>query len=268
MSAIKAALHYPSLITHVVGANNYSWVYFQQGHKKLLSKPLSFYQLELPGFIRPHKTVLINPVYVKSLHRPAHPKMAGAIRLESGQSFPVSRRRWSQVVEALSNRVSVVDPVGAQPPYLPRIPQAPQAPGLSLLLVTDNEDTAWVMAQHVDERMATYSFASRPQSHDLPDRWGMAPEAELPAVLLLDARTQTQERMHTLHRLKQHPSLCWLPILLLVLGDDQLVLAGYEHQANSVISLQPGVLSIVPVLGRICRYWLTLAALPPVVPKP
>lgn len=267
MSVIKPALQYPELITHLSGANNYCWLHFRNGEKKLLAKPISYLECELPGFIRAHKTVLINPEYVKSLHQPPRQKMAGEIQLNNGLSFPVSRRRWNQVVDALAYRISPISSKGIteQPSsdVPPKVANPDTAiPEKSILLVTDDEASALLVGQMIEKKWSSYRFHSTNQANHLPDLFTGVSEEEYPALLILDARTTTLERLHTLQKLKQHPQLCRLPIILLVSPADSLVTDGYRRQANSVISLQDGYITFAQTIERVCQFWLLTAALP------
>jgi CheY-like chemotaxis protein len=90
----------------------------------------------------------------------------------------------------------------------------------------------------------------------------MLPEAELPTLLLLDARTATRERLSTLHQLKASNKLRSIPVILFVLPTDQAVIDGYMHQANSVISAAPGHGLSDDILERICQFWLHMVQLP------
>ncbi|AUD02611.1 LytTR family transcriptional regulator DNA-binding domain-containing protein [Spirosoma pollinicola] len=268
MSVIKPALQFPELITHLSGANNYSWLHFRNGEKKLLAKPISYLECELPGFIRAHKTVLINPDYVKSLHQPPRQKMAGEIQLENGITFPVSRRRWNQVVDALAYRLSPISDRAVvhqvEVSVSPKTANRSEENGAqqSILLVTDDEPNALLVAQMMKKHWSTYQFHTTQQAKQLPDLFNQVSEQELPALLLLDARTSTLERLQTLQNLKQDSRLCRVPTILLVSPTDSLVTDGYRRQANSVISLQEGYVSFTQTIERICRFWLHTAALP------
>ncbi|AUD06838.1 LytTR family transcriptional regulator DNA-binding domain-containing protein [Spirosoma pollinicola] len=105
-------MQYPALITHILGANNYSWVHFQSGEKKLLSKSISYFGQQLPDFVRIHKSVLVNPVHVQSLYPPPTSKKGGAIQLSTGEQLPIGRRQWLAAQAFLLN-CPVVD--SAQP---------------------------------------------------------------------------------------------------------------------------------------------------------
>lgn len=98
----KELINQSSVITHLVGANNYSWINLQKGKPQLFPKPLLYYEKQLPSFIRAHKTVLINPAYIKRLIPPPRPKMAASLELATGDLFPISRRRWPKVARAFA----------------------------------------------------------------------------------------------------------------------------------------------------------------------
>ncbi len=266
MSVIKSAIQYPEFITHLIGANNYCWIYFQSGEKKLIAKPICYLEDLLPQFVRTHKSVLINPTYVRSLHQPARQKMAGEIQLENDLIFPVSRRRWSLVAEALAYRLApVTRRAGSQvdiPAEPHQVASLAEAPELSVLLVTDDEPNALLVAQMMEKKWPLYQFHSTHQGNHIPDLFSEVPMEEYPVLLLLDARTTTLDRLHMLQRLKQHPSLRRLPIVLFVSPVDSLVTDGYKRQANSVISLQDGYVPFAQTIERVCQFWLQTAVLP------
>ena len=54
-------------IIRVEGQGNYSWVYFTHQPRYLLATTLKRVETQLPGFIRVHKSALINPSYVTKL---------------------------------------------------------------------------------------------------------------------------------------------------------------------------------------------------------
>ncbi|GAB3024049.1 LytTR family transcriptional regulator DNA-binding domain-containing protein [Spirosoma pulveris] len=271
MSVIKPALEHPNLITHLLGANNYCWIYYRNGDKKLLAKPISYLQDELPGFIRTHKSVLINPIYARTLTAPPRQKMAGEIQLESGLIFPVSRRRWNEVAEALDRRLApngekasaTVMFTVSPPKTLSEVRVAKR----SILLVTDDFTYKPIVTKMMEQRWPDYRLQIEEQSSQLSDHLGGVPAEELPTLTLLDARTNTVERLQALQRLKRDPYLCRIPVILFVAPADALISDGYKRQANSVISLQEGHLSFVQTIERVCRFWLQTAALPS-LPKP
>ncbi|ADB40353.1 LytTR family transcriptional regulator DNA-binding domain-containing protein [Spirosoma linguale] len=266
MSVIKPALEHPNLITHLLGANNYCWIYYRNGDKKLLAKPISYLQDELPGFIRTHKSVLINPIYARTLTAPPRQKMAGEIQLESGLTFPVSRRRWNEVAGALDHRLAPDgDKVSSAVSFVASPAKATPSESVSqktILLITDDLPCLSPVARVIARGWPQYQLQTFEQSNHLPDHLASVSAEELPTVILLDARTTTVERLQTLQRLKGNPYLCRLPVILFVAPTDTLVSDGYKRQANSVISLQDDHLTFVQTIERVCRFWLQTASLP------
>lgn len=80
-------------ITHLTGANNYTWLHYGDGTKELFSKTLQYFEDRLPGFIRVHKMVLVNRSFIEVIELPATKKKSGLLTLKAGLVFPISRRR-------------------------------------------------------------------------------------------------------------------------------------------------------------------------------
>lgn len=268
MSVIKPALERPELISHFLGANNYCWLHFRNGEKKLLAKPISYLANQLPDFIRAHKTVLINPAFVQSLHQPQRQKMAGEIRLDSGELFPVSRRRWTQVADSLQSYQESVrsdSVINTPADSAPTGVVSPNEVAIrTILLVTDNEQVALLTRQLVEKRWPAYQVHTSQQSTHLVDVLRSLPYHNNPALILMDARTITQERLQTLQHLKEDPKLSRIPLILLVSNTNQSVTEAYERKANSVISLPGDYATLVQVIERVCQFWLNTVTLPTV----
>ncbi|GAB4018076.1 response regulator transcription factor [Spirosoma koreense] len=267
MSVIKPALQHPEQIAYFAGASNYCWLYFQNGEKKLLAKPISYLESQLPDFIRIHKTVLINPACVKSLHQPARKKMAGQVCLDNGETFPVSRRRLTEVIERLQNHQSAnqyaIRTTGATVlPDVPAVVPVSLPATTSIWLVTDNAEKAGLTKKLVRQNWPTYQFHSVQQSSALPELLRQLPKSDYPALLLLDATTATRERLNTLQKLKEDKAFGTIPVILLVLPTDQLVIDGYQQQANSVVAMPPEPIRFEQMIDRICRFWLQVVTLP------
>lgn len=266
MSVIKPALQHPELIAYFSGANNYSWLYFRNGEKRLLAKPISYLETRLPDFIRVHKTILINPTYVKSLHQPPRQKMAGEIRLDSGEVFPVSRRRWQQVAESLQDRLErgQTTPVAQNTPAMtePTATARQEVALLSIILVTEDKQNALLARQSIAKKWPDYQVHTASQSNHLPDMLRQLLAQNYPSLIFLDARTLNRERLNTVQRLKEDPQLGVIPVILLVNPTDQSVTDGYKQRANSVISLTDGSMLFTHTIERVCRFWLRTVALP------
>lgn len=267
MSVIKPALQHPELIAYFSGANNYCWLYFRNGEKKLLAKPISFLERKLPGFIRVHKTILVNPACVESLHRPPRQKMAGEIRLNSGEIFPVSRRRWQEVAESLPDRLmsvsldeTAIDKTVLIPPA--QVTRQAEPDGRSIFLITEDDQNALLTKHIIGSKWPAYQVHTAKQSSHLPELLRHLPSQKYPILLLLDARTSMLERLHTLQRLKENAQLCGIPVILFVAPIDQSIIEGYKHQANSVISIPDRYTPLAQIVERVCQFWLRTVALP------
>ncbi|UFH53324.1 response regulator transcription factor [Spirosoma sp. KNUC1025] len=266
MSVIKPALQSPESIVYFLGANNYCWLYFRNGEKKLLAKPISYLEGQLPGFIRVHKTVLINPAYVKSLHQPPRQKMAGEIRLASGEVFPVSRRRWALVAEALQYYLvqNATDAVVERSAVATSSSAGllPESARQSIFLITEDEQNAFMAKRAIERKWPAYQVHTLQRSSHLSDLLSQLTPENYPIFLVLDARTITLERLNTLQRLKANPKLGSIPVILLVTPTDQAVTDGYNYKANSVISMPEGYTLFTQTIERVCQFWLRTVALP------
>lgn len=81
--------------------NYYTMFYFTDGKKLLISKTLKENEELLSGynFIRPHKSHLINAIYIKSFNKAD----GGYIVMTDGSQVPVSRRKKEKIIEIINN---------------------------------------------------------------------------------------------------------------------------------------------------------------------
>jgi two-component system LytT family response regulator len=81
--------------------NYYTRYFFTDGKKLLISKTLKENEELLSGynFIRPHKSHLINVLYIKSYDK----HDGGFINMTDGSVVPVSRRKKEKILETISN---------------------------------------------------------------------------------------------------------------------------------------------------------------------
>lgn len=81
--------------------NYYTFFFFKNGEKLLLSKTLKENEelLKEHNFIRPHKSHLINVLFIKSYLK----QDGGYILLTDGSKVPVSRRKKEMIIEIISN---------------------------------------------------------------------------------------------------------------------------------------------------------------------
>lgn len=85
-----------SQIIRLEGTGNYTWVYLQNKPRLLVCKTLKCLEEQLPGFLRVHKTHLINPSYI-SLNATKKYQLKGRfIELANGEILPWSRNKYRE----------------------------------------------------------------------------------------------------------------------------------------------------------------------------
>lgn len=96
----SAGNHLPPLtsIVRLEGSGNYTIIHLATGKPLYMAYTLAWYQMQLPGFIRIHKSHLVNPDYVTRVNDEARAEHSLIL---SGQRLPISRRRWAEVALAL-----------------------------------------------------------------------------------------------------------------------------------------------------------------------
>jgi two-component system LytT family response regulator len=88
-----------SMIVHVEGNGNYSWLYTRNGDRYLISKTIRALNSQLPGFWRVHKSRLVNPDYV--LGSIASVRNKAILRLSTSETVVVARRYKKNVCDCL-----------------------------------------------------------------------------------------------------------------------------------------------------------------------
>lgn len=93
----------PDEILRLEAVSNYTRIYLANGKKMLISKTLKHFceQLLPAGFIRCHRTHLVNPGYVQKI-------VPGALRLKNGETIVISRRKKKEI--NLSALVTMMEP--------------------------------------------------------------------------------------------------------------------------------------------------------------
>ena len=206
MEFIGQLLEHPSLFAYFQGANNYSWLKFQNGERRLLAKPLSYFEERLPTFIRIHKTALINPAFIATLQPPPRPKMAGTVCMQDGTELAVSRRRWSQVVNSLTTAPAHSPPKVVFRESLPDAGQRADAPS-SIVLAIMPTDSLRLTRQCIDAFGLPYQLDHAEAGAGLVTDLLANPVEEWPTLIILDARTNRLDRLATLRELKTNHQL-------------------------------------------------------------
>lgn len=268
MQLISQFLEHPNRLAYFAGANNYTWLQLGNGERRLLAKPLTYFEERLPAFVRIHKTALINPAYVAGVYPPPGPKKAGAVRMLDGTELPVSRRRWSDVVQHLPSTQAGGHPVVLPPDEPPAArPSAVSQPAVCAplplrVLAVMKDDALRLTEQCLDQLALNFALQHLRSGAALANALLLGPPGERPVLILLDARTNRADRVLTLRALKSHDRLLAIPVVWVGAPDDDPMQA-YDLKANSVILVGHEPTAFRRAVEQVCRYWLMLVQLPP-----
>lgn len=278
MKHLSDVISQPSLITHLTGASNYTWVHFRNGATLLLSKSLSSFEELLPAFVRVHKTALVNPKFVDQIQSPPRTKAPGAVGIQGGIILPVSRRRWNEVVDALQQHtqlenteikkpVSAVRTTGEPITITGQLKGESALPNRQIFAVIKDDVKSVLLRQILEEKWPHCTVRFFVNSASLTDHISHTALRELPALVLLDVRTVGWAGLSALEYIKTDKRLRLIPTVLFInghLGNDVEVC--YAAGANSVVSQPTDYAEFTQAVERICQYWLTFAALPSTEP--
>lgn len=263
MQYISQLLERPAQLAYLAGANNYTWLHFRSGERRLLAKPLTFFEERLSGFVRIHKTALINPDYVASVQPPPRPKAPGSVRMQNGTELPVSRRRWREVVHLLQTDPVDASPAVALAPEPAQIDSfVPYAPPALRVLAVMTDDAGRQTRQCIGQLRLGCALQHVEVGIELATALLLGPPDEWPVLIILDARTRRADRILTLRALKSHDRLRAIPVVWLAAPGDDTVQA-YNLDANSAVVIGKDSASFTRAIEQLCRYWLMLVQLPP-----
>ena len=263
MQFISQLLEHPSLFAYFSGASNYTWLQFQNGERRLLAKPLIYFEERLPGFVRVHRTALVNPACIASVQPPPRPKMSGSVRMHDGTELPVSRRRWNDVMRLLQTTPDQTSPAEIIPNGLPDFAERALYVSPELVVLTVMTGDALLLTRDCIDALGLSCLRQHVKvGAELVSALLLGPARKRPALILLDARTNRSDRILTLRALKSHALLRAIPVVWLAApGDD--IMQAYALDANSVVVVGDGPASFVRVIEQLCRYWLVVVQLPP-----
>lgn len=255
---IHQLLEQPSLLAYFIGADNYAWLQFRSGERRLLTKPLVYFEERLPTFIRIHKTALINPTYVACVHQPPRPKMAGSVQLMDGTELPVSRRRWREVSHLLQTDFVTVDIAKPAESSLPNVSQEEvTSPRIQAIM---DGDTLLLTEQCLRELTVPYILQSNKTGAELASALLLSPPAEWPVLILIDSRQNRVDGLLTLQSIKDHAQLRAIPVIYLASPGENMMQA-YLMDANSVVVVPDDPTALVRILKQLFDYWLMTAQL-------
>ena len=261
MLLINQLLEQPSLLAYFTGADNYAWLQFRNGERRLLAKPLVYFEERLPTFIRIHKTALINPDCISSLQPPPRPKMAGSVRLLDGVELPVSRRRWQKVFQLVQTDCGLTDSLdGSLPSHTSQDQLAESASEPVRVQLIMSGDTLLLTQHCLNEAGVPFRLQSNPFGAELASALLLSPPDEWPFLILIDARTNRADSILALQTLKGHPRLRSIPVVWLAAPGHDMMQA-YLLDANSVVIVSDEPTAFVKTIKELLQYWLTVVQL-------
>ena len=253
---IHQLLEQPSLLAYFIGADNYAWLQFRSGERRLLAKPLLYFEERLPTFIRIHKTALINPTCIASVHQPPRPKMAGAVRLIDGTELPVSRRRWKEVAQLLKSEGTEADVTKSSVPIQSNLDQ--KTP-LQIQVIMSG-DTLLLTEECLRELDVPYGLQSSKIGSELASSLLLSSCTQWPKLILIDSRMNRADSLLTLQTLKSNARLVTIPVIYLISPGENMMQA-YQLDANSVVVVPNDPGSQVQILNQVIDYWLKIVQL-------
>lgn len=248
MSFINDVIRHPVLISHLSGANNYTWVHFRAASKLLISKPLRYFEERFPDFVRLHKVVLANPRCIKQVIPPPTLKKSGEVELEDGTRLPISRRRWKEIAETITSDTGHMQNPDDDP---------------VILFVSADRHKGLLLQQVIESTYSPYRVHIMPHASLVCGLLRELPPADLPVLMIVDARQSFQEPLNVLRQLKNNKHTSYLPIVVLVREEEkETVYQHYVRYANSVVSVPESNTSFVETIKWLCQYWLRFNRLP------
>lgn len=257
MLVINQLLEQPSLLAYFTGADNYAWLQFRNGERRLLAKPLVYFEVRLPTFIRIHKTALVNPAFVATVQAPPRPKMAGSVRLLDGIELPVSRRRWHRVFQLLQTDHALIDSFSHEASQDQFADNGSEPFRVQLIM---SGDTLLLTQYCVNELELPCRLQSTELGAELASALLLSSPTEWPHLILIDARTNRADSILALQTLKGHPRLRAIPLVWLAPPGCNLMQA-YLLDANSVVIVSEEPTAFVNTIKELLQYWLTVVQL-------
>ncbi|GAA4470353.1 hypothetical protein GCM10023189_58770 [Nibrella saemangeumensis] len=264
MNLLTDYLRYPALISHLTGADNYTWLSFLNGKKVLLSKPICYFEKRLPHFIRVHKTAVVNPAYIEDLQCPPRRKMAGAVHMKCGTVLPVGRRRWAQVVELLQQPLSketyLVRDSGEQVPAL-TFSRRETSKGRRVFIIIKDDMRALLFQKLMEEKWPDYELIFFENGPAMRQMLVACTDRQLPAAIILDLSKSCADMQKTLSFVKSTSRLQHLPILAFTPSVSDAN-QNYNLGVNAVIKTPTDIMLFTQAVEKVGNYWFSVAALP------
>ena len=137
---------------------------------------------------------------------------------------------------------------------------------IDILLVEDNEgDIVLTMEALDDARILNKVFVKRDGAEALDYLISTAQDnpRELPDLILLDINLPKIDGKEVLHRIKNHPTLKKIPVVMLTTSSSEVdILESYNNHANCYIIKPVDLNKFFNIVKAIENFWVTIVKLP------
>lgn len=137
---------------------------------------------------------------------------------------------------------------------------------IDILLVEDNEgDIVLTMEALDDARILNKVYVKRDGAEALDFLYSMIDNntSELPDLILLDINLPKIDGKEVLHKIKTHPTLKKIPVVMLTTSSSEVdILESYNNHANCYIIKPVDLNKFFNIVKAIENFWVTIVKLP------
>lgn len=137
---------------------------------------------------------------------------------------------------------------------------------IDILLVEDNEgDIVLTMEALDDARILNKVYVKRDGAEALDFLYSIIDNntSELPDLILLDINLPKIDGKEVLHKIKTHPTLKKIPVVMLTTSSSEVdILESYNNHANCYIIKPVDLNKFFNIVKAIENFWVTIVKLP------
>ncbi|QJW92461.1 LytTR family transcriptional regulator [Spirosoma taeanense] len=95
-------------LVYLEADTNYCWLHWKTGQPVLTPRTLKYHHAKLPArwFIRLHRKCVVNRQFIDRLE---YTNSGYRVHMTTGVSFPVSRRRWREVLQQMDGQQTFIN---------------------------------------------------------------------------------------------------------------------------------------------------------------
>jgi CheY-like chemotaxis protein len=140
-------------------------------------------------------------------------------------------------------------------------------PHTAILAVEDSDDDFEAMIRAFNRAGMQNTIVRRDNGQTaiayLEEALSDTPPHPLPCMVMLDLNLPGIDGRKVLKHIKQHPQLCWLPVVVLTTSDDERdVDECYRFGANSYILKPVDFEGFIRSIQRLRQYWFEIVVMP------